>query len=249
MSWAPEPGSRLFYEAEDNGGGSAKVEITDLRLMMFANGIAILAIGVEAYDLKYADALWINEMMRKIYPSSGRQIETARIPNRLALVRETSEGRHVIAEERWENTGNADLRPRLSTILLSLLHFANYGREEFDAVLDERMIVNSFGSLDRALLSAGYEDSEDYEIAFSRFLYVDRIGPGYRYQSHFTREQMKNGVYRRWQHEGTLYGMTSYSNVTSTLASRNEKELWFIGCLRRRTFSLLSSDCSTAPAC
>src|SRR5271166_5719503 len=83
-----EPGSRLFYEAEDGGGDSAKVEITDLRLLMFANGIGILTIGVEANNITYSQALWINEMMRKIYPSSGGQIQTARIPNRLALLQE-----------------------------------------------------------------------------------------------------------------------------------------------------------------
>jgi hypothetical protein len=44
-------------------------------------------------------------------------------------------------------------------------------------------------------------------------------GSGYRYHPGFTRSQMEKPVYRRWQHEGTLYGMTSYSNVSSTLAS------------------------------
>ena len=83
-----EPGARLFYEAEDGGGESAKVEVTELKLLMFANRIGILTIGVEARGITYPKALWINEMMRKIYPSSVRQIEMARIPNRLALVQE-----------------------------------------------------------------------------------------------------------------------------------------------------------------
>jgi hypothetical protein len=214
-----KPGSRLFYEAEDSGGEFAKVEITNLELLIFANGIAILSIGVEARDIPYSRALWINEMMRKIYPSSGRQIQTGRIPNRLALVRETAGERHVIVEERWATSRGIGSRPQLSTILLSLFHFANYAHEEFDASLDERMIVNSFANLDRTRLTPGFEGSEDYEIAFSRFLYVDRAGPGYRYDPEFLRGQMKKHVYRRWQHLGTLYGMTSYSNVTCTLAS------------------------------
>lgn len=214
-----KPGSRLFYEAEDGGGESAKVEITDLGLLIFANGIGILSIGVEAHDIPYSRALWINEMMRKIYPSSGRQIETARIPNRLALVRETGGEQRVIAEERWETSRGIGYRPQLSTILLSLFHFANYAHEEFEASLDERMIVNSFASLDRTRLAPGFETSEDYEIAFSRLLYVDRAGPGYRYHPEFLRGEMKKHVYRRWQHEGTLYGMTNYSNITCTLAS------------------------------
>jgi hypothetical protein len=66
--------------------GNARVEVTDLRLLMFANGVGILTIGVEGRNLSYMHALWINEMMRKIYPSSGHQIQTGRIPSRLALV-------------------------------------------------------------------------------------------------------------------------------------------------------------------
>lgn len=217
-----DPDARLFYEAVDGSGESAKVEVTDLRLLMFANGIGILTIGVEARGITYAQALWINEMMRKIYPSSGRQIETARIPNRLALVKEIGAERRVIAEERWENSQTMGFRPPLSAILLGLLHFANYDHEEFETVLDERMIVNTFVSLDRTQLPLEFKSSEEYEVAFSHLLYVDRTGPGYRYEPQFIREEMKKHVYRRWQHHGTLFGMTSYSNVTSMLESPEE---------------------------
>ena len=215
----PTPGSRLYYEAEDDSGASAKVEITDLRLLMFGNGVAILTIGIEAHNITFAQALWINEMMRKIYPSSAHQIETARIPSRLALVKETATERHTIAEERWQGGRGIGYRPQLSAIVLSLLHFANYSHEEFEPALDERMIVNSFVCLDRTHLPDEYETSEDYEIAFSRLLYVDQEGADYRYNPAFLQEEMKKHVYRRWQHQGTLYGMTAYSNVTSTLAS------------------------------
>jgi hypothetical protein len=212
----PAPGSRLVYEAEDDGGESAQVEVTGLRLLLFANGVGILTIGVEAHNITYAHALWINEMMRKVYASSRHQIETQRIPKRLALVQERGEERRVIAEERWETGRGIGYRPQLSAIVLSLLHFANYAHEEFEATLDERMIVNSFVSLDRTRLPAGFETSEDYEMAFSRLLYVDRDGGGYRYEPRFLEQQMRKQVYRRWQHEGTLYGMTAYSSVTST---------------------------------
>jgi len=39
------PGSRLYYEAEDDSGESARVEVTDLRLLLFANGVAILRLA------------------------------------------------------------------------------------------------------------------------------------------------------------------------------------------------------------
>jgi hypothetical protein len=90
-----KPDSRLFYEAEDGGGGFAKVGVAGLELLILANGIGILSIGVEAHSISYMHALWINEMMRKIYPSSGRQIETARIPNRFVLVREIGREREI----------------------------------------------------------------------------------------------------------------------------------------------------------
>jgi hypothetical protein len=220
----PEPGGRLWYEAEDLSGAHASVEITDLILLLFANGVGILTLGVEARDISYSHALWINEMMRKIYPSSDRQIETARIPSRLTLVHELDGRRETFAEETWEDSRIVGFCPRLSKVLLSLLHFANYNREEFEPVLDERMVVNSFVSLDRTQLPPGYETAEDYDIAFSRFLYVDQDGPGFRYEANFIREQMKKQVYRRWQHEGTLYGATGYSNVTSILTSPETPE-------------------------
>ena len=213
----PPAGTRLWYEAEDDGGSAARVEVTDLRLLMFANGVGILTMGVEARELSYAQALWINEMMRKIYPSSSHQIQTGRIPNRLALVLETGAERYTVAEERWESGRGLRYRPQLSNIVLSLLYFASYDHEEYEPALDERMIVNSFVSLDRTRLPAGFETSEEYDIAFSRLLYVDRDGEGFRYDAQFIHNEMKRQVYRRWQHEGTLYGMTAYSSVTSTL--------------------------------
>jgi CorA-like Mg2+ transporter protein len=216
------PGSRLFYEAEDDCGVSARVEVTDLRLLLFGNGVGILTLGIEAHNIPYAHALWINEMMRKIYASSAHQIQTSRIPARLALVKESEQGRQVIAEERWASGRGLGYRPQLSSILQSLLYFANYGHEEYEPVLDERLIVTTFVSLDRDQLPPLYELSQEYEVAFSRLLYVDREGSSYRYDPSFIREQMHKDVYRRWQHEGTLYGFTSYSNVTSVLVSPDE---------------------------
>jgi CorA-like Mg2+ transporter protein len=219
------PNRRLLYEAEDVHGHSASAAVTDLPLSLFANGVSILTIGIQAADLSYAQALWMNEMMRKIYPSSDRQITSGRMPNRVALVLEQDSERRVLVEEKFEGCGLMGFRPRLSKILLALLYFAQYEQEEFEPILDERMIVNTFVSLSREGLPAGFERSDDYEIAMSRLLYVDRDGEGYRYNPDFIRGQMAKDVYRRWQHEGTLYGMTSYSNVTMTLAQPGQEPL------------------------
>jgi hypothetical protein len=83
-------GKRVWFEAEDLRGRSASVEVTDLRLFLFANGIGILSLGVEAFHLSAAQALWINESLRKVYPSSGRQIREGRIPKRMSLFLERS---------------------------------------------------------------------------------------------------------------------------------------------------------------
>lgn len=216
--------TKLRYEAEDLTGHVAAVEMTNVGLQMFANGIGILTLGVEAREISFAQALWINEMMRKIYPSSDRQVKSGRIPHRLSLVLEKDGAREVLVEEQWEGARMIGFRPQLSRIILELLRFANYEDEEFEPVLDERMIVNSFVRLDGTQLAPNYERSEEYDIAFSRLLYVDREGAGYRYDREFTREQMKCHTYRRWQHEGTLYGMTSYSTMTCILATPGRSE-------------------------
>jgi hypothetical protein len=76
-------GAKLWFVAEDRKGRSATLEVTDLRLFVFANGIGILSIGVEAFRLSARDVLWINESLRKVYPSSGRQVREARSRKRL----------------------------------------------------------------------------------------------------------------------------------------------------------------------
>jgi hypothetical protein len=212
-------GSKLWFQASDQKGRSAKVEVTDLRLFMFANGIGILSIGIEALHLSAADALWINESLRKVYPSSGRQLRESRTCNRMAFVLEKDGSQEVIAEERFESCEIKGFHPPLARTLTALLYFTNYERLEIEPVLDERMIVYSYAALDPATLPADYIHSEEYQELLSRFLYVDRAGAGYRYEAEFTRGQMQQHLYRRWAHQGTYYGFTSYSNITVALGS------------------------------
>jgi len=209
-----ETGRKLIFEASDARGRSAAVRVSDLRLFLFANGIGILAIGVEATHLPVADALWINEMMRKVYPSSGRQLREGRTPNRLALKLEGGGEPQLIVEDTFARCVMRSFLPPLSRVITELLYFLNYSTQEFEPLLDERMIVYSYLSVDPASVEPDFDQSEDYEILLSRLLYVDRWGDGYRYESEFTREAMRKQVYRRWAHQGTLYGFTSYSNVT-----------------------------------
>jgi hypothetical protein len=206
----PVQGREFLLEATDARGRHAQLDLTDLRLFLFANGIGILSIGVEAFDLPLADALWINEMMRKVYPSSGRQIREARTPNRLRVLSRSGE---VHIEERFEKGGLNNFHPRLANTITDLLYFADYGKHEYAPVLDERMLAYTYVAVES---TEEFRESEEFDILLSRFLYVDRYGDEYRYEPSFTRKQMERHLYRRWAHQGTYYGFTSYSGLTMT---------------------------------
>jgi hypothetical protein len=213
--------SRLMLQSEDSRGRKFSAEITALRLVMFANGIGILSISIECENLPGAQALWINEMMRKVYPSSGRQLREARMPRRQALAIDTGEGTPAtfIAEESWEDPAISNYQPPLSKVIKSLLYFSNYERQEYEPVLDERMIVYSYLAIDPRSVPENYQDSSDYQVFLSRALYVDRAGPHFRYDPRFLVEEMAKDVYRRWAHQGTYYGFSAYSNVTTCLGN------------------------------
>jgi hypothetical protein len=213
----PVEGRGVFFEAEDAKGRGARVAVTDLRLFMFANGIGILSIGVEAHDIAVSHGLWINEMMRKIYPSSHRQLREGRMPRRLALTMERATGVEVLAEETFREAVMVGFQPPLARTLQALLYFADYKQLEYEPVLDERMVVYSYASIDPNTVPADFTTSEDYRVLLSRLLYVDRYGPGYRYDPTFVAGELYRQVYRRWAHQGTFYGFTSYSNITVTL--------------------------------
>jgi hypothetical protein len=212
-------GKKVWYEAEDNKGRSACLEVTDIRMFLFANGIGILSIGVEAFHVPVPQALWINESMRKVYPSSARQIREGRIPNRMALLIEQNGERRILAEESFKKCEMIGFLPPLAKTILSLIYFADYGQQEFEPVLDERMIVYSCAVLDPATLPPDFVQSEAYQVLLSRFLYVDLDGSSYRYERDFVEQQMDRHVYRRWAHQGTYYGFTSYSNITTSMGT------------------------------
>jgi hypothetical protein len=206
--------NKLFFLVEDARGREAEMEVSDLRLFLFANGIGMLSIGVEAFDLPIKKALWINEMARKIYPSSGRQLREGRCPSRMSFSLETPFGRTEVLEETFDDVGLRGFLPPVSKTITSLLYFADYHRGEYEPVLDERTLIYSYLAIDPQSVPENFHRSDEYDILFSRIMYVDHAGDDYRYARGFTKRQMEQQVYRRWSHQGTLYGFTSYSNVT-----------------------------------
>lgn len=208
-------GKNLFFEAEDVKGRKANLQVTDLRLFLYANGIGILSIGVEGYKIPASLGLWINESMRKVYPSSSRQIREGRFPSRFAFTLEQDGVRKTVVEERFEHcSGMTGFLPPLAKTITALLYFTDYSHEEFEPVLDERMIVYTYAAIDPTSVPEDFVTSDDYRILLSRFLYVDRAGDDYRYDKNFLYTQMHRQLYRRWAHQGTYYGATSYSNIT-----------------------------------
>jgi hypothetical protein len=179
--------------------------------------MGILSLGVEASNLAAKEALWINEAMRKIYPSSGRQLREGRAPHRFWLTIEQDGREETIVDEGFDKCRMMGFQPPLSAIIRSLIYFLNYDKYEYEQLLDERMIVYSYLAIDPSTVPADFIGSESCQVLLSRFLYVDNLSDNYRYEPDFTREQMNSYVYRRWAHEGTYYGFTSYSNVTLAL--------------------------------
>jgi len=210
---------KLWFYAEDVKGRSASVQITDLRLFLFANGIGILSVGVEAFHLPASDALWINEAFRKVYPSSGRQIREGRTPSKMQLIVEKEGHRQIIAEEDIKKGALIGYLPPLAGTISSLLYFCDYSLQEFEPVLDERMLVYTYACLNPDSVPANFAHSETYKIFLSRLLYVDLDGESYRYDPDFTRKQLEHHLYHRWAHTGTYYGYTSYSNITATIGA------------------------------
>jgi hypothetical protein len=207
-------GSQLLMRAETVTGRSVEVAIDGLTLFLFANGIGVLSIGVDAANLPARRALWINEMMRKLYPSSGRQRREGRVPSHLAITLVRDGVRTTLAEETFEVCEIKAFQPPLSNLVTSLLYFADYPAQEYEPVLDDRMIVYSYIALDPKSATTEWRNSEAYEQFVSRAIYVDQLNDGYRYEPEFTRQLMRRQVYRRWAHQGTYYGFSSYSTVT-----------------------------------
>ena len=213
----PPEGVKLWFEARDSKGRSAKVQITDLRMFLFANGVGILSIGVEAWGISVAQALWINEAMRKVYPSSSRQLREGRAPNFLAFTMESDGIVTGIAEERFLYGDIVGFQPPLARTITSLIYFADYDEQEFEPLLDERMIVYTYLELDPSTLPEDYVRSEEYQVLLSRLLTVEHEGKDYRYEPAFQKRVLSERLYRRWAHQGTYYGFTSYSNVTAAI--------------------------------
>ena len=73
-----------------------------------------------------AEALYLNEMMRKVFPSSDRQRREAEFPLRSQLVRQRGGREEMIAAESFESGDLVDFHPPLSAVIRTLLYFLDY---------------------------------------------------------------------------------------------------------------------------
>jgi hypothetical protein len=212
-------GWALQLHAEDDHGGKARVNVTGLQLFLFANGIGILSIAIEESDIPIPQALWINEMLRRLYPTSGRQVREGRVPCRVTLSLAWEGRSTVLSSEDFRRGELIAFAPPLSSIIRSLLYFLDYSRQEFEPVLDERAVVYTYVALDAATLPADFRDSEEYQILLSRLVYVEQYGTDYRHDPTYIKDRLSRDLYRRWAHQGTWYGFTGYSSLTCTLGT------------------------------
>jgi hypothetical protein len=86
--------------------------------------------------------------------------------------------------------------------------------QEYEPVLDERMIVYTYMTIDPKSVPEGWNGSDEHLQFVSRALYIDQWAEGYRYNPSFIRDEMRKQLYWRWAHLGTYYGFSSYSSLT-----------------------------------
>lgn len=162
---------RLWFEGSDALGGGARTEVTDLRLYLSAQGIGILSVGVSTGAMDASHALWVNRRLRKLYPVDAESVQQGRTPNWLALRLERGSQVETICEERFEHPEMVGFYPPLPNTIKSLLYFADYSQEEYEPVLDENMLVYSYGELDTSSVSER-EMGTAFESTLEDFLYL-----------------------------------------------------------------------------
>ena len=200
--------TRLWFEGSDALGRGARARVTDLRLYLSAQGIGILSIGVSTGAIDAEQALWINRRLRKLYPVDAKSIPEGRTPNWIAFRLEQGSHLETICEERFEHPALVGFYPPLANTVKSLLSFADYSQEEYEPVLDENMLVYSYGELDAAMISRA-EPSVDFEKTVQDFLYL-----GHKH-AEATEHSSSDST--------TLFGFTTHSSSVLRLWSSHAK--------------------------
>src|SRR5271166_4865503 len=203
------PPTRLWFEGSDALGRRARAEVTDLRLYLSAQGVGVLSIGLSARAIDAGQALWINRRLRKLYPVDADSIRLGRTPNWLALRLERGSQVETICEERFEHPEMVGFYPPLPNTIKSLLYFADYSQEEYAPILDENMLVYSYGELDAGLISD--EFSAAFEVAVEDYLYL-----GHKHAQ--AAKRLFNGAI-------VLFGFTAHSCSILNLGSASAEKL------------------------
>jgi hypothetical protein len=189
------PTHRLWFEGSDALGGGGRAEVTDLRMYLSAQGIGVLSIGVATGAIDAEHALWINRRLRKLYPVDAESIPQGHTPNWLALQLQRGPHTETICEERFEHPAMVGFYPPLPNTVRSLLYFADYSEEEYEPILDENMLVYSYGELSKSLLDIG--ECSAFHSTVENFLYL----------GHKHGEATKRSV----ENASVLFGFTSHT--------------------------------------
>lgn len=166
-----DPETRLWFEGTDKLGRGARAEVRDLKLYLSAQeGIGLLSIGVTAEEIDAAKAIWINRRLRKLYPLDASSIPQGRTPDWLALRLERGSELETLCEERFDHPAMVGFYAPLPNTIKSLLYFVDYELGEYEPILDENLIVYSYGELKAGI--AGETAAGSAQGLLREFLYL-----------------------------------------------------------------------------
>ncbi|MBU2548101.1 MAG: CorA family divalent cation transporter [Proteobacteria bacterium] len=233
----------LDYSHQDEGTANRRIRtlhypLTHIGLHTFSNRIGILALQItqEAdQDLRTAafwrqccrlpefrekhltarDALYFNQLARRIYQTFRAQKDMAELPEKvwLRLNGETADRVHEFQDDDFRFLGAAiNKNSIIKDLIDEFITGRAGGQETHRDLLDDRLVVHSFWAL--AGSRPETRDAEDaLDELFARFMYVDNPGAGYAYDRDFITGLMAPLTYNRWRNAGTRFGFTRYSDV------------------------------------
>lgn len=191
--------------------------IADLGMYIFKDSkIGILSVCVENEGCSLKDAMEFNQLFRIIYISDTQQISDLKVGVTRIYGTITIEGimdnfTNTFTNEQHLFIDSDEPLPESITSIVDRLIPFKY-KEQYSPILDDRMVLHTLFCLGESLKNE-FKD-ETYKHLFSRILFVDSCDAGYAYNETFMREMLKEHLYERWTHYGTMHGFCRYADAT-----------------------------------
>lgn len=176
------------------------------------------------------DLLMFNNMFRRVYPAFFEkddpfaQMAINEFPLKVSIVSDEFEFtkdyrpldvtlKALVSKEGAcdEHRHYPSFESPATCLLESFFNLKN-SQAKLYPILDDRMLVHSYVAF-QSYVKDMVGTSEQEDMYFSRFLYVDNPESGYRYDSSFIRDLMQKHEYTRWKNYRTRMGFTRYSSM------------------------------------